>query len=158
MLSITALASIIAFPALRNRQAPMPPPIMPMLPGLPPMQIELAPMPATGFGTDDTDAVTDFATDATPAKSTVTLLPREAARLFLESWLEAAGAGEILWRHVWRSYEKERAIHGWPPIKEKALSQMLVKMGCERKVLDLRKEKKGRPTAFVFPEEIQEAA
>jgi hypothetical protein len=40
---------------------------------------------------------------------------------------------------------------GWPSLSDKALSQHLVKFGCKRRKLDLRKTGGGRVTAFEFP-------
>lgn len=52
---------------------------------------------------------------------------------------------------VHRGYLDMCADRGWPELPVKTLSQGLVKLGCQRRQLDLRKTGEGRPTVILFP-------
>lgn len=75
-----------------------------------------------------------------------------AARLFLAMLQDEAGAGELLWRIVYREYMRFAAEKGLPAMTEMSLAKRLQGLGCQSRLVDLRASQGRRPTVLSWPE------
>lgn len=68
------------------------------------------------------------------------------------------GGSELEVATVHSGYAAMCAVRGWPDVSVKVLSQGLVRLGCKRQQLDLRRTGEGRPTVLVFPRALVSAS
>lgn len=76
-----------------------------------------------------------------------------AIRDFFEIMMAEAHGGSLRFDHIARNYQQmiDTDAKPWPPLKAKALSQGLRKLGCKSKVANSKDKFGKRPTVFTFP-------
>lgn len=151
--SLTTLAIVVGFPAMRQR-VPVSAPTLAtisrnseaihMLP-MPRRDVEIEP-PAVGNRPGRRRAM-----------PSVEIHPDVALDQFLTEVIEMEPGATIPVSELYELYVSTRRVRGlgWPGVSQIALTNRLKAKGCRRTQLDCRAEGKGRPIAYVMPGQMQ---
>lgn len=109
------------------------------------------PPPYRVVGRDATDAMVIEA-DPGPPSAPDPVSKADAIRAYFEECMEAdAGGYHPFWR-IKEGYLSMAPSRGWPvEMSDKALSQGMVALGCERRKVDQRASGGGRTSVLFFP-------